>query len=311
VRVSLGLPVDRPGVGDDLLSGDGVAAVARAAEAAGIWSVFVTDHPAPDERWLRHGGHPTLDPFVALSFAAAATTTLRLHTNLLVLPYRNPFLAAKSVASLDVLSGGRVVLGVGVGYLTAEFAALGAGFDERAALVDDALVTMKEAWTGQPVHRTGPGYRAEGTVVQPRPAQRPHPPIWVGGNSTGAMRRAVEHGAGWSPMPSPKAAAKLLGTPGLESVDELAGRIRRLHELAAEAGRAEPLDVAVIPTTLSGFGSGRWEPEAVLDEVAALRAAGGTVLVVNLPGRTRAEFLGELRRFVAEVLTPLQSRSDP
>lgn len=311
MRVSLGLPVDRPGLGPDLLGAQGISECARSAEVAGIWSVFVTDHPAPDDRWLRHGGHPTLDPFVALAFAAAATTTLRLHTNLLVLPYRNPFLAAKSVASLDVLSGGRVVLGVGVGYLTAEFAALGADFDERAALVDDALAAMKQAWTGEPVHRIGPGYRAEGTVVQPVPAQRPHPPIWVGGNSTAAMRRAVEHGAGWSPMPSPRAAAKVLGTPGLESVDELAERVGRLHELAAAAGRTEPLDVAVIPTTLSGFGDGRWEPAAVLDEVDALRAAGGTVLVINLPGTTRVEFLAELDRFTAEVLAPLRARSDP
>lgn len=300
--MSIGLPVDRPGLDPEVLSARGIAEFARAAEAAGIWSVFVTDHPAPDARWLRHGGHPTLDPFVALSFAAAATTTLRVHTNLLVLPYRNPFLTAKSVASLDVLSGGRVTLGVGVGYLASEFAALGADFDQRAAVVDDSLTAMKLAWTGEPVHRVGPSYRAEETVVLPVPVQQPHPPIWVGGNSTTAMRRAVRHGAGWSPMPSPKAAAGVLGTPGLESVDELAARVRLLHELAAAAGRTDQLDVAVIPTSLSGFATGTWDPGAVRDEVAALGAAGGTVLVVNLPGTTLAGLREQLDRFADEVL---------
>lgn len=302
MRVSLGLPIDRHGLGDDVISVAGIRACSQAAEAGGFDAVFVTDHPAPDARWLRHGGHPTLDPFVALSVVAASTDTLRLHTNLLVLPYRNPLLAAKSVASLDVLSGGRVVLGVGVGYLRGEFDALGVEFDERAALVDDALIAMKAAWTGDPVHHDGVGYSARDTLVLPRPAQTPHPPIWVGGNSRAAMRRAVQHGQGWSPMPSPKAAASFLGTPGLEGIDELAARIRELHEMAGAAGRTDPLDIAVIPTRLSGFGDGGWSTDALLDEIGQLRDAGGTVLVVNLPGTTVAEFTDNVARFSAEVL---------
>lgn len=303
--MSLGLPVDRAGADAELATAAGIAACSRAAEGAGIDSVFVTDHPAPDERWLRRGGHPTLDPFVALSFAAAATSTLRLHTNLLVVPYRNPFLAAKAVASLDVLSGGRVTLGIGVGYLEAEFDALGASYTHRAAVVDDALVAMKAAWTGAPVDRDGPGYTARGTVVLPTPLQRPHPPIWVGGNSLAALRRAVAHGSGWSPMPSPPATATMLGTPALDSVAALATRVERLQAMAAAAGRTDALDVAAIPLSVSGFASGRWEAAAVVDEALALAGAGATVLVVNLAGKTIAAFRAELDRFAEHVLPHL------
>lgn len=302
--VSLGLPVDRHG-DPELLSAEGLARCAQAAEAAGFGAVFVTDHPAPDEAWLRHGGHPTLDPFVALSFVAAATSTLRLHTNLLVLPYRNPFLTAKSVASLDVLSGGRVIVGIGAGYLEAEFDALGVSLDERGQRTDDALAVIRAAWTGEPVDHDGPGYEARSTVVRPTPVQHPHPPIWVGGNSIAAMRRAVAHGHAWAPMPNPPSTEATLGTPSLGSVDALASRVRRLHELAEQAGRTEPLDVIAIPRSLSGFARGHWEAAAVLDEIGALRDAGATGLAVNLPGSTSQEFCAEMQSFATSVLSSL------
>src|SRR5262245_9205805 len=136
MRFSIGLPTDHVDRAAEFVTGDAVMECARAAEAAGFDSCFVTDHPAPDAKWLAAGGHHALDPFVALSFAAAATTRIRVQTHILVLPYRNPLLTAKSVLSLDVLSQGRVILGVAAGYLKAEFFALGADFDERNALTD-------------------------------------------------------------------------------------------------------------------------------------------------------------------------------
>jgi probable F420-dependent oxidoreductase len=302
MRISVGLPIDRHGIADELLTIAGIQDCARALETAGVDACFVTDHPAPDMRWLRHGGHPTLDPFVALSVAASATTTLRLHTNLLVLPYRNPFLAAKSVASLDALSGGRMILGVGVGYLEAEFAALGVPMDERARRADEALAAMTAAWSGEPVQSTGSAFEARDTVVLPRPAQEPHPPIWVGGNSRAAMRRAIQFGQGWSPMPSPRSAASFLGTPGIEGVAELADRIAQLHQMAADAGRTEPLDVAVIPTQVTVFGDAGGSTQALVDEIAALREAGGTWLVVNLPGHDIATFTEALETFASDIV---------
>lgn len=303
--VSVGLPVDRVAETGQQL--DDVSTCAQAAERHGFGAVFVTDHPAPDAAWLERG-HPTLDPFVTLAFAGAATERIRLHTNLMVLGYRNPLLAAKAVASLDLLSKGRVLLGVGVGYLRAEFDALGANFTDRARIADDHLGIMTSAFRGEPVTHAGDGYRAVDTVIQPRPVQQPYPPIWVGGNSAAAMRRAVSYGQGWSPMPSTNAASGALGTPGIEDLSELARRVSVLHRLAAEAGRHEPLDVAVIPTTMAGFasagvGAGSWDVAEVLDEIGRLREAGGTSLVVNLPGRTVGAYLEEMDRFAEGVLS--------
>src|SRR5262245_27365287 len=131
MRFSVALPVDRVDAPGEFQTGAAIGEIASAAERSGFDAVFVTDHPLPEAGWLAAGGHHAMDPFVALSFAAAATTRIRLQTNLCVLPYRNPFITAKSVATLDALSGGRVILGVGGGYLRPEFDALQAGFETR------------------------------------------------------------------------------------------------------------------------------------------------------------------------------------
>jgi len=305
--VSVGLPVDRHG-DPRLLSAEGVAEVAQAAEQVGFAAVFCTDHPAPDVTWLASGGHPTVDPFVVLSFVAAATTSLRVHTNLLVLGYRNPLLTAKSVATLDVLSGGRTIVGVGVGYLAAEFAALGADFERRGALADEALETMVEAWRAEPMDRDGTGWQARETVVEPAPRQRPHPPLWVGGNSNAAMDRAVRFGAAWAPMPSPRGSESALGTPAMPDLAAFATGVERLHELAASAGRVEPLDVVAIPPSLSGFRGPRWRPERAREEMALLADAGATGFVVNLPGESVAGYIEELEAFGETVLHQLPIR---
>src|SRR4051795_2635555 len=174
MQVSLGLPVHRVDAPEEFVTGEAVAQVSRAAEAAGFAAVFVTDHPAPPARWVRGGGHVTTDPLVTLGFAAAATSTLRVQTNLFVPAYRHPLVAAKAVATLDLLSGGRVTLGVGAGYLEPEFAAVGADFERRNDGLDDALRTMGAAWTHDDV---------EGVAPPPLRVHQPPPPIWVGGNS--------------------------------------------------------------------------------------------------------------------------------
>ena len=121
--------------------------MATAAESAGFHGLGFTDHPAPSQRWLDSGGHDALDPFVAMGFAAARTTTLRLIPNIVVLPYRNPFIVAKAGATLDLLSGGRFTLAVGAGYLKGEYAALGVGHAKRNDLFDEALDVIKAVWT--------------------------------------------------------------------------------------------------------------------------------------------------------------------
>ena len=293
MRVSLGLPTHRVDAGDEFVSGPAVAEIAHAAEETGFDAVFVTDHPAPPTAWLERGGHHTLDPLATLAFAAAATTDLRLQTNLFVPAYRHPLLTAKAVATLDVLSGGRVLLGVGAGYLEAEFDALGADFADRNDVLDRARLTMKRAWLGDPV---------DGTLCLPRPAQQPHPPIWIGGNSTRAIRRAVELGDGWVPMPSPRKAAKVLRTPGLESVDDLRERIGLMTRMADETNRSTPLDIVWMPSGLDMFNHASPNHAAVLDELHALAVLGVTWATLTLPGETRADLLREIEAFGRDVI---------
>jgi probable F420-dependent oxidoreductase len=139
-----------PGTEIEMLDAGPVAELAQAAEAAGFGGFAFTEHPAPAAKWMATGGHPTLDPFVALGHVAAVTKTLRLLTYLTVLPYRNPMLLAKAAATVDLLSGGRFILGVGTGYLKGEFRALGVDFEERNALFDEALDVLPLHWSGEP-----------------------------------------------------------------------------------------------------------------------------------------------------------------
>ena len=293
MRVSLGLPTHRVDAATEFVTGDAVAEIARAAEAAGFDAVFVTDHPAPPADWIAGGGHHTIDPFVTLAWAAAATTTLRVQTNLFVPAYRHPLLSAKLVASLDVMSGGRVILGVGAGYLEGEFAAVGADFAGRNDVLDDAIRTMRAAWTGEPV---------DGVLSLPRPTQQPGPPVWIGGNSTRAIRRAVELGDGWVPMPSPQRAAKALRTPGLETTADLGARIEKLRALAAEAGRSDPLDVVFMPAGLDMFNKSSPDIARVLEAMAELDSIGVTWATVTLPGETRVQLLREIDLFGAGII---------
>src|SRR5262245_25927186 len=227
MRFSGQIPTDQVTRGGEL---------AGALEAAGFDAGYMTEHPFPPDAWLRAGGHHALDPFVALAVAAAATRRLRLHTNILVLPYRNPFLLAKAAASLDVVSGGRLILAVGAGYLEGEFGALGADFEHRNEVTDDALVALKQAWSGAAVKRDGPGYQAAGNLMLPPPLQQPHPPIWIGGNSRAAARRAAQHAQGWSPFPVSAAFGRHTRTAPLETIEQLAARIRELREHASRLG---------------------------------------------------------------------------
>lgn len=288
VRFSIQLPTDRVDAGDEFASGPAVAEMARAAEAAGFDACFVTDHPAPSDRWLATGGHHALDPWVALSFAAAATRRLRVQTNIAVLAYRNPFLTAKAVASLDVLSGGRVILGVAAGYLRAEFDALGVDFDERNELTDEAIDVLKRVFSEDGLELRGRHFTARGQSLRPRPTQRPHPPIWVGGNSRRAIRRAVEKGDGWIPFPTVGLAADRVRTARIESEDDLAGRLAYAREHAAAIGRRAPLDVCFVPFGLSLRPDAGLDPARFAESVARMAELGVTWLSLGLPAGSRA-----------------------
>ena len=305
MRCSVLLHTQRVDLGSEFVSAESVAAVACAAERAGFDSVSVTDHPFPQDEWMRSGGHHALDPFVALSFAAAATTRIRLLTFIYVLTYRNPFLSAKSAASLDVLSGGRLIFGVAAGYLEPEFQALGVPFAERDDLADEAIRAMQRAWTEEGVHFEGRHFAAHGHTALPRPVQKPRPPIWVGGNSRRAIRRAVELADGWMPIFNPAQHASRRRTPAIESAADLRERLAYAAEVARQAGRTAPLEVALTARGLGTFGTPRFDREAFVADVVELHAAGVTYLNVNLPAATRVEHADRIARFGEEVLPRL------
>lgn len=180
---------------------DVLGRVAEHAEAAGFESLWVSEHlvlsdprvaPSPMDPQA-----PILEPVASLAFAAARTTTLRLGTGVIVLPLRNPLVLAKELATLDVLSNGRVLFGIGVGYVEREFRALGVPFEDRGERADEYLDAMRAIWTQDRPAFEGRFFAFGDVQACPRPVQRPHPPVVVGGWTRPALRRAAERGSGW------------------------------------------------------------------------------------------------------------------
>ena len=216
------------------------ARVARAAEASGfdsLWGgehVVLPDPQAPPSPMAPH--EPILDPVVALTYCAAVTTRVRLGTGIIILPQRNPLVLAKELASLDRLSSGRLVFGVGVGYLEPEFRALGAPFEQRGAVADDYLAAMRALWSqDKPAHR-GPFVSFANIQAHPQPVQRPHPPIVIGGRTAPAFRRAVGQGDGWYGFALDVAKAR----EALAGLREAATHVQRPAHLG-------PLEISVTP----------------------------------------------------------------
>lgn len=288
----------------ELVTGHGVATVATTAEAAGFHGYGFTDHPAPSQRWLDGGGHDALDPFVALGFAAARTEHLRLIPNIVVLPYRNPFVVAKASATLDVLSGGRFTLAVGAGYLKGEFAALGVDHAERNELFDEALDVLRAVWTSDEVTVEGRHFNARGVTAHPRPVSVPHPPIWIGGNSAQARQRVAERGDGWAPFPAPAVLAKTARTVALDTPERLATAIDDLRARLDAAGR-DPATVDItFANPLGGDpASDTFDAAAHLDGLDALGALGVTWVQVGLPGDSLAHALETIQRYGEQVIT--------
>ena len=175
--------------------------VAQAAETAGFESTWTGEHVVlPDPQAPPSPlppRHPILDPTVALAFIAGQTKTIKLGTGIIILPQRNPLVLAKELASVDVVSGGRLIFGLGIGYLKPEFDALGVPFTHKGPRSIDYLQAMKAVWTqDNPAHH-GEFVSFEGIQALPQPLQKPHPPVVFGGHTPEAYKRAVEHGNGW------------------------------------------------------------------------------------------------------------------
>lgn len=303
MRFGLGLPVASHPLPDWIQSLDAVVEVTAAAAAAGFDHVFVTDHPAPPRRWLEAGGHDAFDPFVALAVAATADPGIGLLTNLVPLSYRHPFVLAKAVASLDRLSSGRLTLGVGVGYLRAEFAALDVGFDERNDRFDECLQALRRLWgVGEgPVSVATSVDRVDEIVPLPAPAGG-GVPIWIGGNAARTRQRVVDHAAGWMPMPNPSATARHRRSPAIDGPDDLARMLDDLRTRAAVANRAEPIEVVYVVTEGGSPGTAEFDAGAHVDAVRRYAGLGVTGNNVTVAGRTRSEVLATIDHYGREVI---------
>ena len=228
----------------DMASPANLRTLAQRAESLGFDSAWVSDHiilPRSVDSFYPYAenGVATFrpdedyyEPLAALNFLAGCTQKIRLGTHVLILPYRNPVLTAKMISTLDVLSEGRFILGAGVGWMEEEFKALGLDtFAQRGAVTDEYIQLFKELWTKDNPDFQGEHYQLSESGFQPKPVQKPHPPIWIGGHTNPAIRRAAKYGDGWMPIG--------LRPPAILEPEELAEKITRLRRLTMEAGRPE------------------------------------------------------------------------
>ena len=155
-----------------LITKQGVVDFARTAEQSGFDGLGFTDHPAPTDRWLKAGGHDAVDPFAALAFCAAVTNRIKLIPNIVVVPYRNPFIMAKAISTIDSFSGGRFIFATGSGYLKGEFKALGVDFDARNQIFDEAIEAMIGIWTTDDFAYEGSTFTALGQTANPKPVPK-------------------------------------------------------------------------------------------------------------------------------------------
>jgi probable F420-dependent oxidoreductase len=205
---------------------ESIIATAEKAEELGFDAVFVNDHIIVDGLPRSAPWTNTYDPLVALSFIAANTTRVSLGVSVLIVPYRNPIATAKMLATIDRMSGGRLIAGVGAGWNEAEFKALGVPFHERGARTTEYLRIWQACWAPGKVSFAGRFLAFADMHVSPKPLQQPHPPIWVGGSSDAALRRAAAFAEVWQPTPTP--------------VAELVERQASLRKACDRIGRQQP-----------------------------------------------------------------------
>ena len=268
------------------------------AEELGVDGVFVPDHILAPAATTQHYGPNWPDPFSLLAFLAGRTRRIRVGASVIVLPYRNPLVAAKAAATVDQASGGRFIMGVGVGWDEEEFKNLGLPFKERGRQTDEYLRIIKTAWSADQPSFSGKYMNFSGATFAPRPVQTPGPPLWVGGLpgalSSPALRRAAELCDAWHPL-------------GL-SLDQIEQGIGKVREMASKAGRAN--QVGCSPRNMLALadkpkGAGRAAFEGSVDEVAGdvrrARSLGCEWMTFDLPRGETAGMARAMERLVKEL----------
>jgi probable F420-dependent oxidoreductase len=296
---------------------EALEALVLRGEALGFHSVMIADHivfPVTIKSrypYTVDGAFPgqgdALEQLALMAFIAAKTTRLRLVTSVMILPYRSPVATAKTLATIDVLSKGRVTVGVGVGWLREEFEALGApDFDRRGAVSDEYLRIFKTLWTQSPASFTGEFHRFEDLRCLPQPVQKPHPPIWVGGHSRAALRRAARLGDGWHPVGANPAVAL---TP-----PELSGMIDELRRMTESEGRdpssltisfKAPIYDAERPAGGSAADRRPFTGSAgrVMEDIAVYAKLGVRELIFDFRSESLPQSLDRMERFAAEIMS--------
>lgn len=271
-----------------------VLALAVRAEESGFDSVWAAEHVFNVSYVQeRIGDKPYYEPLSILSYVAATTKRIGLGTSVLVLPYHNPMRLAKTAATLDVMSGGRLMLGVGVGIIEQELIAMGSSLADRGAMTDECIEILKVLWTqDDPVYQ-GRFHSFSGMKFSPKPAQKPHIPLLIGGNSKAAIRRAAWVGDGWHPMAMPP--------------EDLSMGIKYLEEQARLVGR-DPAEIPVsVSAAMGETGSrGRYalgaHPDEILKRSEAYANLGVERLVISSNSRNGADLLPAMEMLAEKVL---------
>jgi probable F420-dependent oxidoreductase len=297
----------------------GYLAVAESAERLGFGFIGVNDHVvvprgiaskypySGDHKWAAASIGECLDLIPTLAFLAARTERLQLLSSVLVVPQRQPVLTAKMLATIDILSQGRLIVGCGVGWLKEEFEAVGAPpFADRGRVTDEFIDAFKLLWTEEAPVVHGTHARFENLIFAPKPVRKPHPPLWIGGESPVALRRVVRAGDGWYP-------ASNNPHHRFDTAARLKAGVADLYRTAETAGRdPSSIDVAFLvlwPVNWSAHAPAGAErrlltgsSEAMAADIAALEAAGVRHLCLTFQTATVAETIERMQRFAEEVM---------
>ena len=295
-------------------SPDAIRRVAQRAEQLGFDGVWVSDHivipEAEADPFARGFGDPTgigsliYEPLTVLAFAAGCTSRIRLGTTVIVVPYRNPLVTAKMLSTLDVLSGGRVTAGMAVGWMEKEFNALGVPFQDRGALTDEYIAAIRVLWTQEKPEFHGKHVRFENISFEPKPVQKPNIPIWIGGNSKSAIRRAVALGDGWNPTRA-RVEDIEMGVAYLKDLCGEQGRDPRSLTIAARLPVKFFNDPGVAPPRRPLLGG----TQKIIDEIYKYRDAGVDYMILDtfysapeLAEETEDSILATMESFATDVM---------
>ena len=279
---------------------DSLTEMAVKAEEMGFDSVWVTDHvivphvlpDRPPEIVYRHD---MLEPITLLTHLGAVTRRVNIGTSVIILPYRNPVILAKAIATADILSNGRVIFGAAVGWMEGEFEALNAEFEQRGAVSDEYLQLLKELWTNPTPTFKGERFSFSDVTFSPMPVQQPHPPIWIGGRSRAGARRAAKYGDFWHPVQIP--------------ANEVKEKADYMRDYCHRIGRESPPQLSFRCNLLfsdspvfGDRGALQGTNEDIIGDIRDYADAGVRHIIMEMPGESFYDKFNAMERFQADIV---------